>query len=108
MFESLHGTWDVIVSNPPYITRAEMRKLSKEVKKEPETALFGGIDGLDYYRTIAREAHKRLSDDGMLFLEVGKGQAYAVAGMLVSNYKTVEVLQDLDGVDRIVRAHKKG
>lgn len=108
MFESLHGTWDVIVSNPPYITRAEMRKLSKEVKKEPETALFGGIDGLDYYRTIAREAHKRLSNDGMLFLEVGKGQAYAVAGMLVSNYKTVEVLQDLDGVDRIVRAHKKG
>lgn len=107
MFETLVGEWDTIVSNPPYITRSEMKKLSREVKTEPHTALYGGIDGLDYYRTIAREAHKRLNVGGILFLEVGRGQAYAVADMLVTNYRTVEVLQDLDGVDRIVRAIKR-
>ena len=107
MFNSISGEWDTIVSNPPYITKSEMKKLSREVKSEPQIALYGGVDGLEYYRTIAREAHKRLNAGGMLFLEVGRGQAYAVADMLVSNYRTVEVLQDLDGVDRIVRAIKR-
>ena len=107
MFENLVGEWDTIVSNPPYITKTEMKKLSREVKYEPQISLYGGIDGLDYYRTIAREAHKRLKSGGMLFLEVGRGQAYGVADMLVSNYQTVEVLQDLDGIDRIVRAIKR-
>lgn len=107
MFENLVGEWDTIVSNPPYITKSQMKRLSREVKLEPQLALYGGVDGLNYYRTIAREAHKRLKSGGMLFLEVGKGQAYVVADMLVSNYHTVEVLQDLDGVDRIVRAIKR-
>ena len=107
MFTSLQGEWDTIVSNPPYVTKSQMKKLSLEVKSEPWSALYGGVDGLDYYRTIAREAHKHLKGGGMLFLEVGRGQAYAVADMLVTNYKTVEVLQDLDGVDRIVRAIRK-
>lgn len=106
MFGSIDGTFDTIVSNPPYITKKEMKKLSDEVKVEPYSALYGGVDGLDYYRTIAECAHKYLNDNGMLFLEVGYKQARQVKEMLIGDYLKVDVLSDLDGVERIVRAIK--
>ena len=106
MFEHITGEYDTIVSNPPYITKSDMRKLSKEVKSEPTSALYGGVDGLDYYKIIANNAHDLLKANGYLFLEVGKGQAYIVAEMLANNYRKVDVICDLDGVERIVRAIK--
>ena len=106
MFERITGEYDTIVSNPPYIRKSDMRKLSKEVKSEPTSALYGGVDGLDYYKIIANNAHDLLKANGYLFLEVGKGQAYIVAEMLANNYRKVDVICDLDGVERIVRAIK--
>lgn len=106
MFGNIEGTFDTIVSNPPYITKKEMKKLSKEVMTEPLSALYGGVDGLDYYRIIGENAHKYLNQNGMLFLEVGYTQANAVKEMLLGSYLKVDVLRDLDGIERIVRAIK--
>ncbi|MBQ8334101.1 MAG: peptide chain release factor N(5)-glutamine methyltransferase, partial [Clostridia bacterium] len=59
-------TFDIIISNPPYISREEMLTLMPEVKQEPELALFGGEDGLDFYRRITREAPAYLAEGGVL------------------------------------------
>ncbi len=67
--------FDVIVSNPPYISRDEISRLPLDVQKEPRLALDGGKDGLDFYRAIARAAGSLLNPQGMVFLEMGDGQA---------------------------------
>lgn len=103
MFTRIEGGYDIIVSNPPYITKKEMKSLSSDVKSEPQNALYGGIDGLDFYRIIAEKATMHLFDGGKLYLEVGKGQAESVKELLY-NYSEVEIIKDLDGVDRIVCA----
>ena len=96
--------FDVILSNPPYIKTTDIENLQKEIKDfEPKTALDGGIDGLDFYRIIARDVKKYLNDDGKLFLECGEGQADVIKEMLVG-FKRVEIIKDLENVDRIVKA----
>lgn len=107
MFDEVHSCFDVIVSNPPYITAKDMKKLSPEVKSEPETALFGGEDGLDFYRVLASKAKDFLSQEGRLYLEVGKGQAESVAALLKEDYQNTLIIKDLDGVERIVYAENK-
>lgn len=104
MLSSIEGTFDIIASNPPYISAEDMKKLDKNVKFEPESALYGGRDGLDYYRIIASEATAHLNAGGMLFLEVGIGQAQAVAEMLGDKGFTVEIKKDYEGIDRMVVA----
>jgi release factor glutamine methyltransferase len=95
---------DIIVSNPPYISEAEMEELSSEVKKEPETALKAGKDGLDYYRRLIPEAEKVLKEGGSLFLEIGYRQAEAVSELFGDRWKDVEVKKDYSENDRIVSA----
>ncbi|MGP3778188.1 peptide chain release factor N(5)-glutamine methyltransferase [Halanaerobium saccharolyticum] len=95
---------DIIVSNPPYISEAEMEELSPEVKKEPETALKAGEDGLDYYRRLIPEAEKVLKEGGSLFLEIGYRQADAVSELFGDRWKDVEVKKDYSENDRIVSA----
>jgi release factor glutamine methyltransferase len=95
---------DIIVSNPPYISEAEMEELSPEVKKEPETALKAGKDGLDYYRRLIPEAEKVLKEGGSLFLEIGYRQAEAVSELFGDRWKDVEVKKDYSENDRIVSA----
>ncbi|MBQ2714727.1 MAG: peptide chain release factor N(5)-glutamine methyltransferase, partial [Clostridia bacterium] len=107
MFQSLTDSYDVLVSNPPYINKKDMESLSKEVKCEPQTALFGGEDGLDFYRIIAQEGYKYLTCGGVVYLEVGKGQAGDVQKLMSENYIDVEIIRDLDGVERIVKARKR-
>ncbi len=107
MFEKIDGSYDIIVSNPPYISEEDMKKLDEWVKKEPEIALFGGKDGLDYYRIIAREAKSHLNGNGLLFLEVGAGQAESVSAMLEENGFTVTVAKDYAGIDRMICAEIK-
>ncbi len=104
MFNEIEEKYDLIVSNPPYITEKDMKKLSKEVKAEPSTALFGGRDGLDFYRIIAKQALNHLKKGGRIYLEVGMGQAESVGEMLEESFKEIEIIKDLDGVERIVRA----
>jgi release factor glutamine methyltransferase len=95
---------DIIVSNPPYISEAEMKELSPEVKKEPKTALKAGSDGLDYYRRLIPEAEKVLKNGGKIFLEIGYQQAEAVSNLFGENWTQVEVKKDYAENDRIVSA----
>lgn len=101
----MDGQYDVIVSNPPYISPSVIEGLMPEVRlHEPMLALDGGQDGLEFYRRIARQAVTRLAPNGRLFLEIGCEQAAAVAEILQKQgYREVQVFQDLAGKDRIVQ-----
>jgi len=101
LFEAVSGAFDLIACNPPYLTRADMLCLQPEVAREPELALFGGADGLDFYRRIAAALPERLSPGGRALFEVGLGQAADVAGMLASLGK-VDLIKDIHGADRVV------
>lgn len=94
----------VITSNPPYITGQEMKELMPEVAEhEPHLALFGGEDGLDFYRNITGQAAEFLEPGGSLMFEIGCHQAEDVERILrESGYEKVEIIQDLAGLDRVV------
>ncbi|MBR3503480.1 MAG: peptide chain release factor N(5)-glutamine methyltransferase [Clostridia bacterium] len=92
--------FDLIACNPPYLDAADMASLQSEVRREPALALFGGPDGLDFYRRIAREAKDHLTAGGALLLEVGRGQADAVRAML--GWAACAVYEDLNGIERVV------
>ncbi|MDE5911291.1 MAG: peptide chain release factor N(5)-glutamine methyltransferase, partial [Clostridia bacterium] len=101
MFDSVEGKFDVIVSNPPYISSGDIAGLDKEVREyDPHIALDGGADGLDFYRVFADKAADYLNDGGYLLLEVGIDQAKQVVDML-KGYNC-EVIKDLQGIDRII------
>ena len=101
----MDGQYDVIVSNPPYISPSVIEGLMPEVRlHEPMLALDGGQDGLEFYQRIAGQAVTRLAPNGRLFLEIGCEQAAAVAEILQKQgYREVQVFQDLAGKDRIVQ-----
>ncbi len=94
---------DCIVSNPPYLTGDEMDNLQTEVAHEPDKALRGGKDGLEFYRVIPCLWKDILKDGGLLAFETGSGQGSAVSGIMLENgYKNVRVIKDLSGNDRVV------
>lgn len=106
-FSAIHGRFDLIVSNPPYISEDEMADLSPEVLHEPRRALTPGGDGLDPYRAIARGAPARLMPQGRLIVEIGPTQGAAVAALFAAQGLTdIRILPDLDGRDRVVTARK--
>ncbi len=113
MFEKVEGTYDVIVSNPPYIDREQMECLMPEVKDyEPHAALYGGEDGLTFYRILTAEGAKYLrpagSDGkgGYLIVEIGYDQGIAVSELLSANgFSEVKVIKDYAGNDRVVVGH---
>lgn len=110
LFAPLAGmTFDLILSNPPYIESGDCASLQEEVRREPLMALDGGIDGLDFYRRIAREAHLHLRPGGMLAMEIGCTQAGAVSALLAETnaYRDIAVVCDLYGMERIVKAYKE-
>jgi len=100
------GLFDVIVSNPPYIPSSEIESLQVEVRDhDPRLALDGGADGLEFYRSLAKHCLPRLRPDGRLLLEVGDGQAQAVAELVLANGgRVLEILPDLNNIERIVVA----
>lgn len=101
------GNFDCIVSNPPYITGEEMKELQTEVTFEPETALFGGTDGLDFYRAISKNWYSHLNEGGLIAFEIGDTQGKAVADILTENgYKNAGIMKDYEGRDRVVTAIK--
>ena len=100
-------TFDYILCNPPYLTEDDMAALQAEVRFEPALALYGGGDGLSFYRRVAAEAPACLTEGGTLFLEVGLGQAESVRGLLSgSEFSDFEIIRDLNGAERVVRARK--
>ena len=106
LFENIRGTYDIILSNPPYIPTAAVAALEPEVRDhEPNLALDGKEDGLFFYRMIADEAGKHLEKGGHLILEIGYDQAEAVMGLLGDKgYGDIKCMKDLAGCDRAVSA----
>ncbi len=109
LFDKIESAFDVIVSNPPYIKRAEIETLMDEVRlHEPYMALDGHEDGLYFYRKIAEEAPKYLRADGGLFLEIGCDQGACVAELLRhQGFADVKVVKDLAGLDRVVEGFNR-
>jgi len=102
--------FDLILSNPPYIVRSEIGSLAKEVRDyEPVIALDGGRDGLEFYRRLVSQAPSSLREGGWLLLEVGQGQAQWVAKQIQESGTFLEpqILPDLAGIERVVKAQKK-
>lgn len=96
--------FDIIVSNPPYIRKDEIKKLSEEVQKEPKIALDGGEDGLDFYRIITEQAINYLKTGSFLCFEIGYNQKNDVIKIIEDeqNYKNTYCKKDLYGNDRII------
>lgn len=100
------GKFDLVISNPPYVVDDQVASLEAEVRIfEPQVALRGGCDGLDFFRRIAAGVKSHLKRGGLLVLEVGAGQDSAVAGMLTAaGMHPAGVINDLDGIARVVCA----
>ena len=104
LFERIEGTYDMIVSNPPYIRTEEIRKLQEEVRlHDPYGALDGKEDGLYFYRRIISEAGGYFEHQGTLLFEIGYDQAEDVKRLMEeAGYSQIYVKKDLAGLDRVV------
>ncbi len=107
-FSAASGQFDLIVSNPPYITAAEMGELDPEVSHwEPKIALTPGPDGLESYRIIANSLDRFLAKDGRAFFEIGYRQGAAVCKIFQERgFDDVQVFPDLNGHDRVVQIRR--
>ena len=102
--EKYNSTFDIIVSNPPYVKKEEFETLQNEISEfEPEIAVTDFDDGLKFYKEISSKSNTLLKENGMLFFEVGKGQAVDVKEIMIENgFKNVEIQKDLSEIDRVV------
>ena len=98
LFEAIsERTYDIILINPPYLTGEEMRTMQPELSFEPSVALYGGEDGLAFYRRIAASYRNHLQNGGMLLMEIGEKQGDAIGSL----FPGCRILRDLCGKDRI-------
>ena len=104
LLEAFSGTsFDLIISNPPYIPSVDCDTLQEEVLREPRLALDGGKDGLSVYRRIVREAFPRLSPGGFLLMELGISEDEAVSALLSDyGYESIQIREDLSGIRRMI------
>lgn len=106
-FAAVQGTYDLIVSNPPYIAASEMGGLEPELSYEPRMALTDEADGLSAYRVICAGADAHLARGGRLIVEIGATQSAAVAELMrAAGLQDVAVRADLDGRERVVLGRK--
>lgn len=110
MFETiykLNDKYDIILSNPPYLTKGEMKEISEFVEKEPSIALYGGREGLDFYKTIYNDSKNFLNNGGMIAVEIGYMQAGDVIDIILSHkcYHNIQVIKDINNKDRVVVCH---
>lgn len=105
LFDNITETFDVIMTNPPYIPTGEILSLMPEVRDfEPENALDGGADGLDFYRKIAGQVKDYLNPGGYVYMEIGYDQGEAVSELMRNaGFTEVEVIKDLARNDRVVK-----
>lgn len=97
-------SFDIIVSNPPYIPPSEKEKIQTEVKFDPEQALFTGDEkGLEFYEKITKDAPRILNKGGYLLYELGIGQSDDVKSIMEKNgFQNIEIIKDLAGIDRVI------
>lgn len=100
----LQGQCEIIISNPPYIREGDIKSLQKDVVDyEPRLALDGGLDGLDFYRKITHEGKKYLTKNGLLIYEIGFDQGQDLKKIMTNEgYRDIEIIKDLQGLDRVV------
>ncbi|MBQ2956210.1 MAG: peptide chain release factor N(5)-glutamine methyltransferase [Clostridia bacterium] len=104
LWEAVEGEkFDFILCNPPYLTDQDMKELMEEVRREPELALWGGSDGLGFYRRIAAGLDGALNENGEALLEIGRGQEKDVADLMNAAGFCAEAHKDLCGIDRVIR-----
>lgn len=102
MFKNINKKYDLIISNPPYISSKDIKELDKEVREnDPILALDGGETGVDFYKEICLHAEQHLLNNGMLILEIGDEQKRVVKDIF-KNYQLVECLKDYGGNDRVL------
>lgn len=103
-YTQVSGTFDIIVSNPPYIVREVIASLDPEVRDfDPTAALDGGEDGLDAYRAIAAGASDHLNEGGLVALEIGYDQRDSVSSLFEAcGFRRIEACRDLAGNDRVL------
>ena len=97
LLSGVPGVYDLIACNPPYLTAAEMASCQRELTFEPALALYGGEDGLDFYRRLARAWEARVSPGGLLLMEIGATQGEAVRAL----FPGAKILKDIRGLDRV-------
>jgi release factor glutamine methyltransferase len=106
----IDGQVDIIVSNPPYVRSDDYPTLQPEVKDyEPALALFGGPKGTEVHQRIINAAVRYLKSNGLLIMEMGIGQAETLANNLKEDgrYRSLEILRDLAGIERVIVARRK-
>lgn len=110
LFENLDGqVFDIIVSNPPYISENEYENLEKDVKDfEPKLALVANDNGFEIYERIISQAKNHLSENGKIFFEIGFSQAEKIKKLLEKDFENIKIFKDLEGKDRMVMASRKG
>ena len=96
--------FDVIVSNPPYIPLSMKKNIQKEVRFEPETALYTKDEkGLEFYGKIIKDAPKFLNENGYLLFELGMNESLEVAQIMKNTgFKNIQIVKDLAGIDRVI------
>lgn len=100
-------SFDIIISNPPYIPPCKKEKIQTEVKFDPENALFTSDEkGLEFYKKIAQGAFKVLNNGGYLMFELGIGQSEDVKSIMEKcGFSGIEIIKDLSGIDRVISGH---
>lgn len=108
LFKGLFSKYDLIISNPPYIPRDQIRLLQPELEYEPFIALDGGNDGLGFYRKIIKEAPDYLRDNGILIMEMGFNQRKYIEDIFseVKHFNIIEVIKDYNNIDRVIVVKK--
>lgn len=107
LFNNIKGKFDLIISNPPYINKKDYEDLDKELYFEPKSALYGGEDGLYFYREIIRNACKFLTDKGHLIFEIGYDQKNILNRLLLEQeFVNIQNIKDFNDFDRFIIAQK--
>lgn len=108
LLDSVDGSFDIIVSNPPYIPTRDICGLEREVTEyDPILALDGGEDGMDLYRRIAQDIDSHLNIGGHVYIEFGIDQTEDIINIFEPCLDNIEIIKDYGGVDRYLKARKK-
>ncbi|MEZ0536309.1 peptide chain release factor N(5)-glutamine methyltransferase [Caldicellulosiruptoraceae bacterium PP1] len=107
LFENINNImFDIIISNPPYISEEDYKNLDKRVLKEPKIALLASGDDIKFYKAISDQADSYLRDGGYLIFEIGYNQAKRVSEYLLKEYSSIEIFKDLSHIERVIIAKK--
>jgi len=103
------GSYDLVVSNPPYIPSPEIQNLQPEIRHEPIVALDGGSDGLDFYRRMIKDAPQYLKENSYFIMEIGFNQKDSIKDIFQKNknFKVIDIVQDYNNIDRIIIAKRE-